>query len=108
MNQKTKELLKSELGTLMHYCKYSQTALDGVCKIIKILKLNSQDKIQKSPEMQYKQMQMSKSFTQSPQKCNLAGESIEKVATSKNSPPGDTHLIKQELNKGISKDYEQR
>ena len=47
MNQKTKELLKSELGTLMHYCKYSQTALDGVCRIIKILKLNSQDKIQK-------------------------------------------------------------
>jgi hypothetical protein len=71
MNQKTKELLKSELGTLMHYCKYSQTALDGVCRIIKILKLNSQDKIQKSPEMQYKQMQMSKSFTQSKHKTNL-------------------------------------
>ena len=41
----------------------------------------------------------------SPQKCNLAGESIEKVATSKNSPPGDTHSTKQELNKEISKDY---
>jgi len=86
-------------------------------------------KLDKKRELLMKEIEEN---NQSPQKCNLAGESIEKVATSKNSPPEDTNnstkqgsillsqkerdmydyackelsSTKQELNKEILEDYD--
>jgi len=44
---------------------------------------------------------------QSPQKCNLAESRAGKVTTPEIALPEDTHSTKQELNKEISKDYEE-